>query len=277
MLCQDSLIGVRIGCIGCGTMGSAILSSLSPMAHPDNGLILSGYNRTPERLIPLEAKGIQSIDCIPNLVQKNDILILGVTPNYVTSVLKEALPFLRPGHIIISLAAGISQATLSEAVEHFCPVIRTMPNTPALIGAGIFAVCLEDSKLSVEQSQKVLDLFSLIGLPIVLPEIQFNAFTALIGCGPAYIFHFMDALVEASTTLGFSRQQSIHMVSELLLGSAKLAKLPGSHPAILREQVCSPGGITIAAVNHLDRTAIRGNIIDAILIAYQKAQEIEQV
>ncbi|AGC50557.1 pyrroline-5-carboxylate reductase [Lawsonia intracellularis] len=275
MLCQDSLVGVRVGCIGCGTMGSAILSSLVPMAHPDNGLILSGYNRTPEKLAPLEEKGVQSIDTIPNLIQQNDIIILGTKPSAVVPILKECLPFLRPGHIIISLAAGITQIMLTEAVESFCPVIRVMPNTPALVGSGIFALCLEDPKLSNEQSQSVIDLFSLIGLPIILPEKQFSAFTALIGCGPAYVFHFMDALVEAAVTLGFPRQQSIYMVSELLNGSAKLATQPGNHPALLREQVCSPGGITIAAINHMDRTAIRGNIIDAILTAYKKEKQLE--
>lgn len=275
MLCQDSLVGVRIGCIGCGTMGGAILSNLVPMAHPDNGLTLSGYNRTPEKLAPLEAKGVQAIDTIPNLIQKNDIIILGIKPSIVIPTLKECLPFLRPGHIIISLAAGITQTMITDAVEYFCPVVRVMPNIPAVVGTGVFAICLEDPKLSHEQSQSIIDLFSLIGLPIVLPEKQFGAFTALIGCGPAYVFYFMDALVEAAVTLGFSRQQSIHMVGELLRGSAKLATRPGSHPALLREQVCSPGGITIAAINHMDRTAIRGNIIDAILTAYTKEKQLE--
>ena len=94
---------------------------------------------------------------------------------------------------------------------------------------------------------------------------------ALVGCGPAYVFHFMDALAEAGVTMGFTRQEALELVTQLVLGSAKLAALPGSHPAILREQVCSPAGVTIAAVNHLDRTAVRGHLIDAVLAAYAKS------
>jgi len=92
-----------------------------------------------------------------------------------------------------------------------------------------------------------------------------------VGCGPAYVFHFMDALAEAGVTMGFTRQEALELVTQLVLGSAKLAALPGSHPAILREQVCSPAGVTIAAVNHLDRTAVRGHLIDAVLAAYAKS------
>ncbi len=273
MFCKKSLVGVRIGCIGCGSMGSAILSALLPYSHQEKGLTLSGYNRTPERITPLEAKGVHAVKTIAQLVQTSDILLLGIKPIGITSVLKEALSHLNPNHLIVSLATGVSQKTLSKTVEYFCPVVRVMPNTTALVGAGIFAICTDDPKLSVDQQQSVFDLFSYIGLPIILPECHFSAFTALIGCGSAYIFYFMDALVEAAVTLGFSRQQSIHMINELISGSAKLANLPGSHPALLREQICSPGGITIAAINHMDRMAIRGNLIDAIFAAYQKDKE----
>ena len=144
-----------------------------------------------------------------------------------------------------------------------------MPNTPALVGAGVFGI-QEDPALPKDVFAMILDLFGLLGSTIVLPEKKFNAFMALVGCGPAYVFHFMDALAEAGVTMGFTRQEALELVTQLVLGSAKLAVLPGSHPAILREQVCSPAGVTIAAVNHLDRTAVRGHLIDAVLAAYEK-------
>ena len=172
--------------------------------------------------------------------------------------------------MLISIAAGVTLEDLREAVRGRCHVVRVMPNTPALVGAGIFGI-QEDPELPEAVFRTVLDLFGLLGSTIVLPEKKFNAFMALVGCGPAYVFHFMDALAEAGVTMGFTRQEALDLVTRLVLGSAKLAALPGSHPAILREQVCSPAGVTIAAINHLDRTAVRGHLIDAVLAAYAKS------
>ena len=139
------------------------------------------------------------------------------------------------------------------------------------LGQGADREFEEDPALPKDVFAMILDLFGLLGSTIVLPEKKFNAFMALVGCGPAYVFHFMDALAEAGVTMGFTRQEALELVTQLVLGSAKLAALPGSHPAILREQVCSPAGVTIAAVNHLDRTAVRGHLIDAVLAAYAKS------
>ncbi len=261
-----SLHNKRIGCIGCGNMGGAILGGLA--GRP--GLHLFGYNRTPKRLEPLLAKGVNPVADIPGLVAASDIVIIGVKPYLVAETLQAALPALRPESVVISIAAGVTLRDLREVVQNRCHVVRVMPNTPALVGSGVFAI-EEDPQLPQPVLGMVLDLFSLIGQPIVLPEKKFNPFMALVGCGPAYVFHFMDALAEAGVTMGFTRQEAIDLVTQLFLGSARLAAVPGSHPAILREQVCSPAGVTIAAMNHLDRTAVRGHIIDAVLAAHAKS------
>nr|WP_294513757.1 pyrroline-5-carboxylate reductase [uncultured Bilophila sp.] len=261
-----SLADKTIGCIGCGNMGGAIIGGLAGMP----GLRLFGYNRTPERLAPLVAKGVTAVPDIPGLVAACDIVIIGVKPYLVGGVIAEALPALKPETLLISIAAGVTLEDLREAVRGRCHVVRVMPNTPALVGAGIFGI-QEDPELPEAVFRTVLDLFGLLGSTIVLPEKKFNAFMALVGCGPAYVFHFMDALAEAGVTMGFTRQEALDLVTGLVLGSAKLAALPGSHPAILREQVCSPAGVTIAAINHLDRTAVRGHLIDAVLAAYAKS------
>ncbi len=263
-----SLQGKNIGCIGCGNMGGALLGGLSQLP----GIRLFGYNRTPSRLTPLTAKGIVAVDTIPDVAAQADMLIIGVKPYLVEQTLAAALPSLRPETVVLSIAAGVSLADLQKSVQGKCPVVRVMPNTPALVNAGIFALVLDDPALSQADNQAVIDLFSVLGQVMVLPESKFPAFTALIGCGPAYVFHFMDALTEAGVTLGFTRQEALQLVAQLVLGSAMLAAQPGNHPAILREQVCSPAGVTIAAMNHLDRTAVRGHLIDAILAAYAKAE-----
>lgn len=262
----SSSLSKTIGCIGCGNMGGAILSGLASQ----NTYRLLGYNRSPHRLPPLQAKGIQVKDTILDLVKESDIIILGVKPVGVPEVLEEAVGELSSEKIIISIAASVSLAQLQEAAHHICPVVRVMPNTPALVNAGMFALCLEDSLLTFEKKQEIIDLFSILGTTIVLPEEKFSAFSALVGCGPAYVFYFMDALAEAGVTLGFPRQESINLVTKLMQGSAKLAALTEKHPVLLREQVCSPAGVTLAAINHMDRTALRGHIIDAVLAAYAK-------
>ena len=240
--------------------------------HPRRvpGLELYGYNRTPQRLEPLCAKGVTAVPDIPGIAARCDILVIGVKPYLVGGVLAEALPSLKPETVVISIAAGVTLHDLRDAVQGRCHVVRVMPNTPALVGAGVFGI-QEDPALPKDVFAMILDLFGLLGSTIVLPEKKFNAFMALVGCGPAYVFHFMDALAEAGVTMGFTRQEALELVTQLVLGSAKLAALPGSHPAILREQVCSPAGVTIAAVNHLDRTAVRGHLIDAVLAAYAKS------
>ncbi len=263
----NSLQGKNIGCIGCGNMGGAILGGLSRLS----GVHLFGYNRTPSRLDALKDKGVIAVDTIPALAAQSDLLLIGVKPYLVEQALAEALPALRPETVILSIAAGVSLSDLKKAVQGRCPVVRVMPNTPALVNAGIFALALDDPALGQDGRQATVDLFSALGRVLVLPEGKFPAFTALIGCGPAYVFHFMDALAEAGVTLGFTRQEALELVAQLVLGSAKLAAQPGSHPAILREQVCSPAGVTIAAINHLDRTAVRGHLIDAVLAAHAKS------
>lgn len=261
-----SLQDTNIGCIGCGNMGGAILGGLAQRP----GLHLFGYNRTPRRLEPLLAKGVTAVPDIAGLAARCDIVILGVKPYLVQETLTAALPALTPEKVVISIAAGVTLQDLREWSQGRCHVVRVMPNTPALVGAGIFAV-QEDPELPEAILRLVIDLFSLLGQAIVLPEKKFNPFMALVGCGPAYVFHFMDALAEAGVTMGFTREEALDLVNGLFLGSAKLAAVPGSHPAILREQVCSPAGVTIAAMNHLDRSAVRGHIIDAVLAAYAKS------
>ena len=224
-----SLTSKRIGCIGCGNMGGAILGGLAEVP----GLELYGYNRTPQRLEPLCAKGVTAVPDIPGIAARCDVLVIGVKPYLVGGVLAEALPSLKPETVVISIAAGVTLHDLRDAVQGHCHVVRVMPNTPALVGAGVFGI-QEDPALPKDVFAMILDLFGLLGSTIVLPEKKFNAFMALVGCGPAYVFHFMDALAEAGVTMGFTRQEALELVTQLVLGSAKLAALPGSHPAILR-------------------------------------------
>lgn len=263
--------GLAIGCVGCGNMGGAILGGLAERtAHT-----LYGYNRTRERLRPLVAKGVKAMADIPSLVRGSDIIIVAVKPWLVEESLRQMLPHLNRDKLVISVAAGVTMSALHDAVEGTCPVVRCMPNTPALVGAGVFALCLEDPALSPEQKELLMGLFAPIGISLELPEKNFTAFSALVGAGPAYVFHFMNAVVQAGVTLGFPRKEAERMVQALFDGSVRMAAASEHSLTELRDQVCSPGGLTIAGINHLDRTAVRGHIIDAILAAEKRGREME--
>lgn len=261
-----------LGCIGCGNMGSAILGGLAGR----EGLRLIGYDHSAEKVAALAASGVEGVTGIEALAHASDMVLVSVKPGQVASVLHAALPALDANKVVISIASGVSVASLREAVDGICPVVRVMPNTPAMVGAGVFALCFEDPALNAAQADAVKDLFDALGRVVVLPEEKFNAFTAVVGCGPAYVFHFMEAVVEAAVTLGFTRNDATDMVTDLFAGSVKLASTSDKHLSILREAVCSPAGNTIAAMNQFDRSAVRGHIIDAILAAYQRGKEMER-
>ncbi|MBL3581179.1 pyrroline-5-carboxylate reductase [Oleidesulfovibrio alaskensis] len=256
-----------LGCIGCGNMGGAIMRGLAGV----EGLQLAGFNRSAPKVEALRDEiGLEPAPDAVALARRADIILLGVKPDQICDVIGQVRPVLDAGKVLVSIAAGVSLEAMRSAAQGAAPVVRVMPNTPAMVGRGIYGMCLDDPALSAEAATAVRNLFAAIGKVIVLPEQKFEAFTAVAGCGPAYVFHMMEAVIEAAVTVGFTRQQATEMVTELFSGSCALAEQTGMHPSLLREMVTSPAGTTIAGTNHLDRTAVRGHIIDAVLAAYEK-------
>jgi pyrroline-5-carboxylate reductase len=191
-------------------------------------------------------------------------------------MLREIKPHLKPETLLLSVAAGVSLGRLKQAVDSVCPVVRVMPNTPALVGAGVFALCLDDPALKPEQKKTVLELFGAIGTTVELPDDKFNAFTAVFGAGPGYVFYMMQSLTQAAVTLGFTKTEAARLVNALFAGSAKLAQGAESGHAELQDMVCSPGGVTICGINYMDRRGMRGHIVDAVLAAYMRGLDLEK-
>jgi pyrroline-5-carboxylate reductase len=175
---------------------------------------------------------------------------------------------------LVSIAAGITMEKLAAWSGGRCPAVRVMPNTPALVGAGSYAICLDDQRLSEDQKALLAKLFSAIGKTFPLPEKDFDAFTALSGSGPAYVMYFMEALIEAGVYMGLSRAVSTDVVIELLRGSVRLADESDHHVSLLREMVTSPAGTTIEALLHLDRSAVRASVIEAVVLARDRSREL---
>ena len=259
-----------VGFIGVGNKGTAIIMGLA--AHK---IEVHGCDLNADRLAKLAQETGLKVEASPaDLVKNCRYVLLAVKPQHLASVVEEIAPVLTAGHCLLSIAAGVTQARLKELSGARCPVVRIMPNTPVLVGAGVFALCFDDASLDDERRDFVRKVIAPLGQVHELPEKLFDAFTSVAGCGPAYVFYVMDAIVEAGVNLGLPRGQSTEIVKALFSGSAKLAEEGGMHLAELREMVTRPAGSTIRATMHFDRMAMRGTIVDAVREAYDRNVEL---
>lgn len=261
----------KIGFIGVGNMGKAIINGLASLSDIE----LHGVDPNKDNL-ELMAQSCRLIqhESPASLAQACDYIVLAVKPQHAESVVKEITSYLDEDKCFISICAGIPLAQFKQWIEERCPVVRVMPNTPALVAEGVSAICLDDTVLTEEMRRFVPHLFEGIGQAHILPEKQFDAFTGVIGSGPAYVFYFMEAMIESGVALGLTRTQADEMVKGLFFGSAKLARESDFSVSQLREMVTSPGGTTIKALMHFDRQAIRGDIIDGVFESYKRSLEL---
>ena len=264
-----------IGIIGCGNMGGAIARGIKASKALAGTFSVLVYSRSEARRNALKNE-FAVADSALALAQQADYVLLGVKPYQVASVIDDIKSALTKEKTLLSIAAGVPLARLRTMLTGLCPAVQAMPNTPASIGQGVFALCLDDPNLPQDRKDSIQGLFAALGTVFIMPESKITAFSAVAGCGPAYVFHLMDAMMEGAVTLGFTRQEATAMVVALFKGSASLVEQSGSHPAALHAAVTSPGGMTIAGTNHLSRTAVRGHIIDAILAADARGQEMEK-
>ena len=217
---------------------------------------------------------------VRELVHACDIIIVAVRPEQVSDVVREVLDNAKdeaasPQRILISVAAGVPLDVLRMQVGKAFAVVRVMPNTLVEVGKGTFGLCGADT-LAPEQKERVLTLLNALGTVIELDESKMNAFTALAGCGPGLLFHIMDSFCEAGVSIGLTREASRAISASLMSGCGMLAENTGRHPVILREQGTSPAGMTIAGLNHLDRTGTRGHLIDAVKVALEQGAAMDR-
>lgn len=264
-------MSTTVSFIGTGNMGAALIRGISGM----DGVRMIGFDLDREKLNILCAEcALAAAGDIAQAVEQADVVVMCVKPQHMKSVLDKVRPALAPGKCLVSIAAGLTRAKLSEWIGGVCPVVRVMPNTPALVGAGVSAVCLDDALLTPAQKETVVKLIGAVGSTHVMDEGQFDAFTAVAGSGPAYVFYFMEAVIEAALACGLPRAQATAIVEDLFSGSLKLAKESTSHVSQLREMVTSPAGTTVEALIHMDRQAVRASIIDAVRAAMRRSKEL---
>lgn len=255
-------------------MGGAILAGLAKTVDR-NQYVLCGYNRTPAKMEYLEKLGIECLPSAREAAKEADILIIGVKPHQISQVVDEAQSVLKEGVLMVSLAAGITLIKLTQVWGPMPNICRCMPTTTASVGSGIFALCFEN-KFSNADKKQIMDIFGHLGQSMEIKEEMMTNFSALIGAGPAYVFQLMQALVQAGITLGFTHAESRSLVTSLFAGAAHMAQVTPKPLMQMRDEVCSPSGLTIAGINLLDRSGINGIIIEAVLAAQARGKEMEK-
>ncbi len=262
---------MTVAILGAGVMGETVLSGLVRAGRPASELMVS--ERRNDRAAELRER--YGVDVVSNVdaATKADTLMLVVKPQDMADVLVEIAPVVRPGQLVISLAAGITTASIESRLPDGVAVVRVMPNTPALVDEGMAAIsrgthCDESHLLEAEE------LLRATGRVIRVPEKQQDAVTAVSGSGPAYLFFVVEAMIEAGVHLGLPRSTATELVVQTMVGSAKLLRETGEHPTVLRERVTSPGGTTAAAVRKLEDHKVRAAFMTALESARDRSRAL---
>jgi pyrroline-5-carboxylate reductase len=259
--------------IGAGVMGETLLSGLVRAGRRVDQLMV-GEKRA-ERARELEERYGVAVVSNREAAAKADTVALVVKPQDMGDVLAEIAPDLRPGQLLVSLAAGITTAFIESRVPEGVAVVRVMPNTPALVDEGMAAIS-PGSHCDEAHLTEVEALMASTGKVLRIPEKQMDAVTAISGSGPAYIFFVVESMIEAGVHLGLPRATATELVVQTLVGSAAMLRETGTHPVVLREQVTSPGGTTASALRELEIHKVRAAFLAAMEAARNRSRELAE-
>jgi pyrroline-5-carboxylate reductase len=262
---------MTIAMLGCGKIGEALLTGLLRAGHAPSDISVTDHDGRTAELA--ERHGVTP-RASREAVLAADTLLLAVKPQDMLTLLQEIGPHVQPDrHLVVSVAAGLPTTWFARHLPDGTPVVRVMPNTPALvdqamsaISAGAFA---HESHLDAVES-----LLLPVGKVVRVPEDQQDAVTALSGSGPAYFFFLVEAMIDAGILLGLPRNVAADLIIQTAVGSATMLRDSGQHPVQLREAVTSPGGTTIAAIRKLEDHGVRAALLDALEAARDRSREL---
>ena len=268
-----------IGFLGCGNMGGAIARAVCKATEPENVFLA---NRTAAKAGNVNAMFQAGICCEFGQTSTNaevagdcDLIFLAVKPQMMEAML-EPLRFILAERtkrfVLCTMAAGLPVARIQEMAGSDCPVIRIMPNTPASVGEGMIQYC--SANVTAEEEAAFCRLMAPAGRLDAVAEGMIDAASCVSGCGPAWVYQFIEALADGGVACGLPRAKAQEYAAQMVLGSAKLVLESGKHPGALKDAVCSPGGSTIQGVRVLEEHGLRGAVMDAVLAAYDKTKEM---
>ncbi len=262
-----------IGFIGAGAMAEAMISGMLGTGLVSSGQIMAS-DPSPGRLQLLHDRyGIVTTAANDQVVTESSTVVLAVKPQILREVVEALCGTWRQEQLVISIAAGITLTDLEAWLPPGTPVIRTVPNTPCLVGEG--ATVLSMGSAAVEHHRVLAEtIFGAVGIALTMPEQYLDAVTGLSGSGPAYIYLVIEALADAGVRVGLPRDVGLMLAVQTVVGAAKMVKNTGGHPAQLKDMVTSPGGTTIAGLHVLERGGLRGLLMDAVMTARDRAVEL---
>ena len=263
---------MKLGFIGAGNMAQAIIGGiLKKGIYSKDDIIASAATEKTINKVSEEFGINTTLD--NKKVAEADILFLAVKPVYYKSVIDEIKDIVSSDQIIVTIAAGKSIAWVEEAFGGARKIVRTMPNTPALVGEGITAVCT-NSNVSESDLSNVMDLLESFGKAEVINENVMDAVVAVSGSSPAYVFMFIEAMADAAVAEGMPRAQAYKFAAQSVLGSAKMVLETGKHPGELKDMVCSPAGTTIEAVRVLEKEGLRSSVMECMKACADKSRNM---
>lgn len=269
-------MSLRFSFIGCGNMAKAMIGGIvhAQLTEPDH---ITASNPSAGKLEAIQQELGISICVNDNVraVSQADVVVLSVKPYLYETVIAEIRDAIPEQAIVVMIAAGqtiaVNEARFGKSVK----LARVMPNTPALVGEAMSAVCF-NTQMTPEDQEIVLTMLRSFGKAEIVPEAMMDTVTGVSGSSPAYVYMFIEAMADAAVLHGMPRAQAYTFAAQSVLGSAKMVLETDMHPAILKDNVCSPSGTTIEAVASLERSGMRSAIIDAIDICIKKSQNMSK-
>ena len=261
---------IKVGFIGCGNMGGAIARAISKVLQTK--IYISEPNAEKAAAIAKEI-GCEISDS-KTVCECADFIFLAIKPNLFDTVIPPLKEHLRSNTraTLVTMAAGVQIAKLASLAGDV-PIIRIMPNTPVTVGKGMITWC-KNGLVSDKATEDFLRLMSHAGTLDEIPESMIDAASAVAGCGPAFVYMFVEALADGGVECGLPRDRAMLYAAETLAGAAEMVLRTGKHPGLLKDEVCSPGGSTIEGVHALEASAFRAASADAVIAAFEKTKKL---
>ncbi len=260
-----------VAVVGAGVMGEALLSGLLRGDRMGDTFVVA--DKRQDRCAELRQRYGVDIATNSEAAAEADVVVLVVKPQDIFGVTAEIAEVLKPGALVVSLAAGVTTASLEAILPQATPVVRVMPNTPALVDQGMSALS-PGAHCRPEHMAMAIRLMACVGKVVEVPERQQDAVTAISGSGPAYIFFTVEAMIEAGVGLGLPRRLATELTLQTVYGAATMLRETGEHPAVLRENVTSPAGTTAAALRVLEDHKVRAAFLSALEAARDRSVEL---
>lgn len=265
----------KLGIIGIGNMGEAIVKGIlnKNILRADDIIIYDKLEEKAKKVSDIYGVGVAKSNSL--LAKLSETIILAVKPQDLEETIKEIKEFLTEEKILISILAGVPIKKIRKLLNKNIPIVRVMPNTPALIGEGAIAVSF-DKNINNEEKEYILSLLSALGKVYNVEEKYIDVITGLSGSGPAYVFTFIDGLAQGGVKKGLPYNLALDLAIQTVLGSAKLLQETGEHPMVLRDKVSSPAGTTIYGLHSLEKHNFRNAVISAVEEATNRSKELSQ-